>query len=282
MDAGLRPIWREFLDHLAPFAEGGPPDAPIWVKGLPPAVHGNPAGLPDGKTMPMWFFDLCTLESDPAMMETANATFDAFFPRGFAEARRAGILSKLPLTAAILGRTDAVRHLLPAQVAAASPTVLANRMDLREGGQTTGIERLGNAADALHTALCGDLPAGPGRPPILRVFPAWPSEWDAAFSLRGRDGFMRDRLPARRSNRVCRDPVPPGTGVQLRNPWGAGPATVYRDGEKAETLDGGLLVFDLHQGKAIVLVRAGTDPDAFKRAVPAEPSAASLPPHGNL
>ena len=44
-----------------------------------------------------------------------NATFDAFFPSGFAN-RRVGVLSKLPLAAAILGRADAVRALLPNQL----------------------------------------------------------------------------------------------------------------------------------------------------------------------
>jgi hypothetical protein len=281
VDAGLRPVWREFLDHLAPLATGGSPDAPIWVKGLPPVVHGNPSGLPDGNTMPMWFFDLCTLESAPATLKTGNDTFDAFFPHGFEQVRRgAGILSKLPLTAAILGRADAVRRLIPAQIAANDPSVLANRMDQREGRQTTNIERLGNAADALHTALCQDLPAGPGRPPVLRVFPAWPADWDAAFTLRCRGGFMVTSSQRRGQVEFVEIQSLLGRECRLRNPWGGAPVTAYRDGEKAESRDGALLVFDLHQGKSILLVRSGTDPDQFKQTIPAETAGVPAKPHG--
>jgi hypothetical protein len=67
VDADLRPIWQEFLNHLAPLARSDDPSAlssrttntaPLWIRGRPPVVRGNPSGRPDGNTMPQWVFDL--------------------------------------------------------------------------------------------------------------------------------------------------------------------------------------------------------------------------------
>lgn len=173
MDAEMRPAWQEFLDNLAPLprSDGArtlQPSAfslqstrpePVWIRGYPPVFRGSGSGRPDGNTMPQWLFDLCTLESDAETIQIGNATV------GTSGSRGVGVLSKIPLVAAIMGRADAVRTLVPAQFKTADRSaVLANRMDLREGAQTTSAQRLGNASDALHTALCCDLPAGPGQP----------------------------------------------------------------------------------------------------------------------
>ncbi len=78
VDADMRPVWREFLENLAPLPRSDNPNArpsgsrsgpPVWIKGLEPVVRGRASSLPDGNTMPMWFFDLCTLESDPETLE---------------------------------------------------------------------------------------------------------------------------------------------------------------------------------------------------------------------
>jgi hypothetical protein len=93
-------------------------------------------------------------------------------------------------TAAMMGRADHVRYLLPNQIHTRESPILANRMDLREGQQTTNVQRLGRAADTLHNALCQSVPAAPGKEPVIRVFPAWPKEWDAAFILLTRGAFL--------------------------------------------------------------------------------------------
>src|SRR5262249_51891791 len=145
----------------------------------------------DGNTMPMWLFDLCTLENtDPETMRLANATYDAYFRNGVRASTRVGVLSKLGVTAAMMGRADHVRYLLPNQIDSQETPVLANRMDLREGFQTNSVQRLGRAADTLHNALCQSAPAGPGQAPVIRVFPAFPREWDAAFTLLARGAFL--------------------------------------------------------------------------------------------
>jgi hypothetical protein len=53
--------------------------------------------------MPVWFFDLCNLESDDSrMLEIANATYNAYFRDGINKGSRIFVLSKLSTAGAIL------------------------------------------------------------------------------------------------------------------------------------------------------------------------------------
>jgi hypothetical protein len=279
VDAEMRPVWREFLANLAPLPRSDHPSAlpttatnrePVWIRGLPPVVmaRGNLSGRPDGNTMPAWFFDLCTLESPPERLEIGRATFNTYAPPGAMSGRRTGVLSKVPLVAAIMGRADAVQQLVPAQFHAAEVPVLANRLDLREGAQTTSAQRLGNASDALHTALCYDLPPGPAELPVLRVFAAWPTDWDASFSLLARGGFMVSSMMKSGQVPFVELQSRLGGECRLRNPWGEGEVTLHRDGRPAETLSGSLLRFNTRQGEVVVVVRPGTNPESLRHAVP--------------
>jgi hypothetical protein len=254
IDADLRPTWRELLENLTPLPRRSGP-SPTWVKALDPVAKGNASALPDGNTMPMWFFDLCTLENtDPETMLMARATYDAYFRNGVNDRTRVGVLSKLGVTAAQMGRADHVRYLLPNQINSQESAPLANRMDLREGQQTTSVQRLGRAADTLHNALCQSVPAGPGQQPVLRIFPAWPREWDAAFTLLARGGFLvSSSMTARRIEFVQ---IRSGAGgeCRLRNPWPQSTVTLYRNGRKAEDLSGALLTFPTGRGEVVRIV----------------------------
>jgi hypothetical protein len=269
VDEQLRPIWKELLDHLAPLPLRGNPVTTsslqgtkplIWIKGLDPVVRGKGASPPDGNTMPMWSFDLGTLEADPETLAVAQATFDAFFPNGVGADSRVGVLSMLGVVAAVLGRANAVRFLIPNQIQTKETPVLANRMDLREGPQTTSIQRLGRAADALHTALCQDLPAGPGKQPVIRVFAAWPREWDAEFMLLCRGGFLVSSAISRGRVEFVEIQSQLGGECRLRNPWGEGNVTLLRGGGKSEVLDGSLLKFSTRETEDIIIVPKGLAP----------------------
>ena len=112
--------------------------------------------------------------------------YDAYFPNGITAQTPAGLLSKLASAGTLLGRVDAARFLIHQMRA---PGVLANRMGLREGPQAMDVERLGRASEALHHALLQSEPVEPGKDAILRMFPAWPTEWDPAFDPSGAGGF---------------------------------------------------------------------------------------------
>ena len=123
-------------------------------------------------------------------MEIANNTFDSYFRNGINAETRVNVLSKLAVAGSILGRKESTRYLVLNQMQSAESEELANRMTLREGFQTTGVQRLGRAADALHSALLQSAPSSPGEKPVLRVFPAWPEDWEASYTLLGRGNFL--------------------------------------------------------------------------------------------
>lgn len=276
VDADLRPVWKEFLDNLAPLprsdnpavaAKFGPDDPPVWIRGLPPAFppRDRVTSRPDGNTMPEWFFDLCTMESAPQMLAIGSNTFSGFTSSaaqtGTNRNPRPSVLSKLPLVAAIMGRADAVQKLVPIQFNTSERGgILMNRMDLREGPQTTSAQRLGNASDALHTALCGDLPAGPGQPPILRVFQAWPKSWEAQFRLLCRGGFMVSSEMKSGKIPFVQIESQLGGDCRLRNPWAGSRVDLYRNGRKSEGLDASLLKFPTSKDETIVVVLSGVSP----------------------
>jgi hypothetical protein len=159
-----------------------------------------------------------------------------------------------------MGRADAVKHLIPAQIQPQNLKVLENRMDLREGPQTQTIERLGNAADATHTALLQDLPANPGKPPVIRLFAAWPRDWDAAFTLLARGGFVVSSSMNGGKIEFAQIKSLYGEKCRLRNPWPAATVTLYRDSKKAEELKGDLLVFATRKDETIVILPRGSNP----------------------
>lgn len=250
-DAQMRPLWQELLDNLTSLPTEGNP--PVWVRARLPVFRGKADARPDGNTMPMWFFDLCTLENDnPDTMEIANTTINTYL-RG--PEMRLGVLSKIGVTAAMMGRADAVQYLLVNQLLYPDRApIMANRMDQREGMQTTSVQRLGRVADTLHNALIQSTPAHPAGQPVIRVFPAWPRRWDAAFELTARGAFqvassMKDGqiqwvwITSQEGSLCC-----------LRNPWPDRDVAVYRSGIKAENLSGSLLSFPTKKGEIIIAV----------------------------
>jgi Glycosyl hydrolase family 95 catalytic domain len=283
-DADLRSAWGEFLENLAPLPASDHPEAlkrndykgpRVFVRGLRPAIRAGAAFLPDANSLPMWFFDLCSLESqDQQMLRTAAATFSAYFRDGITEATPVSVLSKLAIAASALGRADAVRFLIPNQIrvlrreretAYRGGGVLANRMTLREGPQALDAQRLGRAAEALHLALLQSTSPNPGGDPIIRVFPSWPKEWDASYTLLARGAFLVTSSIERGRIGFVEIESQVGAECRLRNPWGESEVTIYRDGKKSENLQGSLLRFPTRKGERVVVVVRGDTPHAHRR-----------------
>ena len=132
------------------------------------------------------------------------------------------VLSKMAIAAAQLGRADAVRYMIPAQIEARvaerataykGGAVLANRMTLREGPQALDAQRLGRAAEALQVALLNSAPPSPAEDPVIQLFSAWPKEWDARFKLGARGGFVVTASVSRRGSRIGRTGIARRRGV---------------------------------------------------------------------
>ena len=257
-DPALRQIWKDFSKHLAPLPIHN--DSEKWKRALPPIERGDGNQLPDPNTLPPWFFDLCNVEASVDIKYVANNTFNAFFPGGISSQQRVNVLSKLPIAGSLLGRTESTRYLIPNQIQSEEVEVMPNRMDLREGEQTTSIQRLGRAAEAMIYALCQSVPASPAGTPVIHVFPAWPLEWDAQFSLLCREGFLvRSKIRDTRITHVKIDAQ--HTKIcHLSNPWRGREAEIYRDGKRWHRLRGNLFVFPTQKGEHFVIVPANTDP----------------------
>jgi hypothetical protein len=284
-DEELRAQWTELLANLPALPTSDDPDAlgaddykgpTVFVRGLKPVV--KPGGmLPDGNSMPAWLFDLCNLEcADTRRLQFANNTIAASYREKPGPDTPVGLLSKIPMAAATLGRADDVRYLIPNQMRGllgprATPgrttANMANRMSLREGAQATDAQALGRASEALHLALLQSNPPDPAEPPVIRVFPAWPKDWDASFTLLARGAFLVTSSFRNGKPEFVELHSQAGTECRLRNPWGDAAVTLYRNGSKSETARGTMLRFPTRQDERILVVPAGTPPEGLRRKI---------------
>lgn len=251
-DTGLQQQWKYVLDHLSPLPLNRAGTA--WIGSLLPVQQGNAERRPDGNTMPVWFFDLCTLENrDSATMRIARNTYNNYYPQGIDADARVFVLSKLPVAGVTLGLKEATQYLIPAQLRTAEITPLRNRMDLREGFQTTSVQRLGRAAEALQLALCQSLPPAPGEDPVIHVFPAWPVHWNASFKLLCRSAFLVSASFANGQVQYVEAEAQANAVLRIRNPWKGRKVAVY-NGSKLlhETMDD-CIVFTAEKGSLFIL-----------------------------
>ena len=98
----------------------------VFVRGLNPAVKPN-GMMPDANSLPMWFFDLCNVEAaaNADTFAIAEVTFNQLLPHGLQPETPVGVLSKVAIAAASLGRADAVRTLIPNQMRSARKAGMA-------------------------------------------------------------------------------------------------------------------------------------------------------------
>jgi hypothetical protein len=166
-----------------------------------------------------------------------------------------------------MGRAESFKDLVVRQLghAATSEQLMAdrfepmmrNRLSLREGPGAIECERLGRIAEALHTALLQSVPPHPGEDAIIRVFPAWPREWDASFKLLTRGAFLVSSSIKSGTIESVRIESQAGAECRLRNPWPGSRVRIQRGGQPAETLEGGLLRIPTTKGQIIVVVAEG-------------------------
>jgi hypothetical protein len=273
VDAGKRPAWKEFLQNLVSLPTSSDADAlkpedyrgpQVFVRGRKPAVKASGL-LPDQNSLPMWFFDLCHVQTeDREFLQLANATFNAYFPNPVSAQTPVGVLSKLPIAAASLGRKKDVGYLISNQIRALSPErstaykqggVLANRMTLREGPQALDAERLGRAAEAIQLTLLQSAPPSPGNDPVLTLFPALPAAWNARFKLLARGGFVVSASMRKGAVDSIKLVSQAGSVCRLRNPWGDGAIQIHRNGVTGETLSGPIIMFRTAKGESIAIDR---------------------------
>ncbi len=199
VDAELRDQWKELLQNLAPYPMGSNPQAKaltggaladdVWAAGYLGEVDGqhNPE---DVWLTPVFPFEDWTLETrDPAADRIVQRLLDVA-PRHKSVLNGAGTNTAIrsPIAAARAGRREELPRILDRYAAAFSP--LPNGMSLFEGPTAASIEHLGLLTTTLQDALLQCVSPRPGEPEVIRVFPAWPTNWNASFRLLARGGFL--------------------------------------------------------------------------------------------
>jgi hypothetical protein len=206
MDAELRPLWKEVLENLTP--------------------------IPASALEPGEYYDLCNVGTeDKALFERVTAAYHRQNP-SVIEKTSVRVLSRTPVVAANLGLAADVRFLIPAQIRSVKEDncdypgsgesgagVLRNRLMLREGPGAIECERLGLASHALQNALFQSVPPSPGKEPVNFIFPAWPKEWDAQFTLAARDAFLIGASMEKGRIEFVEIHSQKGGQCRMQNPW---------------------------------------------------------------
>jgi alpha-L-fucosidase 2 len=280
VDTDRREVWREIADNMAPLATNddprevvgtSPTDRRVWVGGLKPClVDEDRSAVVDANN---YYMDLCTLETrenDPDLFTLGENTFLEAYELVHGDNDRVSALSRMPLKAALLGHTDKVRELLPAQMFrpaydfcytqrsfSSNGEILANRLTVREGQGATGAQRLGNASAALYLALVQSVPSSPAGPLTLRLFPSWPTEWDAEFCLLCRGGYVVSCAMTGGEIGPVTIEIRHGGSCRVRNPWPGETVALNVDGHsRSFERAGDLLTFDAAEGETLVLERS--------------------------
>jgi hypothetical protein len=211
------------------------------------------------------------------MIKMANATFEAMYPRGISGDTPMWVLDSAAIAATYLGRVNDMKQLLLNQIHLVMPRrdrpgagesrVMRNRLVVEEGPGNTDAERLGRACQVVHTALLQSVPAAPARDLIIHVFPAWPKDWDAQYTLLARGAFLVTSSMRGGEVEFVELHSQAGGECRLRNPWAQAKVTLYRGGKKSEDLTGTLLKFSTAKGENIVVVRTGVSPDKYRTSV---------------
>ena len=112
-------------------------------------------------------------------------------------------------------------------------------------------------SQTLHLALLQSAPPSPDKEPVNYLFPAWPKEWDAQFTLAARDAFIISASQQNGQIEFVEIYSKKGVPCRVHNPWDETPVTLYRDGKEAETISGQLLVIPTAPGEIVTLVPKG-------------------------
>ena len=288
VDAERRAEWRGLLENLTPLPTNDDPNSldprkpgvpRLWVNGRKPHAWGDGTDRSYHTIVPAIHYDLCTLETqDAELMRTANASLESLFPEGIHSQTKIDLLNPNPRAAALLGRSSDIKVLIPSQLGAwgrdetvrlghTGAAVLRNRMSLLEGAQANDAERLGRSLDAVQLALLQSVPARPGGDPVMHVFPAWPKEWDAEYTLLARGGFLVTSAIKQGAVQFVELRSAQKNECRLRNPWGDAEVVLYRDEREPERMTGSLLQFAVTPGETAVLVKKGSSPSEFQRAI---------------
>lgn len=140
--------------------------------------------------------------------------------------------------------------------------IFRNRLRLREGPGAIDAEHIGGLTAGIHATMLNSRPDATTEEPIS-LFNRWPKDWDAAFRLLARGGFVVSS--AQQDGAIPLVEIESGVGgtCRLVNPWPQD-VDVYRNGRKVESLSGETLEVQTTRNETVVLVPKGASPRPVK------------------
>lgn len=300
VDAALRPQWADRRDNLARYplrtdtgalwagstnsslAAQLATNQPAWAQGLQPAynirdLHGTES--PIFKMLEK--YDVLNLETRDQGLDNGDwaiALNTYLHSPGYLNQVQNQVIdrngsSRFHVDAAKLGRAADVEKILNTQYGVFSTNGVYPNL-LFDQGDYYSAEGYGTFAAALQEALHQSLSPTPVGNPVIRVFPAWPTAWDAKYKLLAKDGFVVSSSMQSGDIQYVEIESKLGNTARVRNPWTTN-VVLYRNGVQSETLSGSLLSFATTAGESVVLVRPGTTPDQYRTSsiVGANPAA---------
>ena len=252
VDADLRAKWQAFLNNLAPYVMGSDSDAvgvldkDVWAAGRYHFVRGS-HNSEDVCLAPIFPFEDWTLETrEPVMDHIAQKAVD-LSPRFLSILNGAGCNTAIrsPVAWARAGRGNMMPKILSNYYKTFAP--MANGMSLFEGQNAHSIEHLGILTCTMQEGLLQSVSPRPGRPEVIRVFPAWPKSWNTSFRLLARGGFMVTASVRDGEVEFVEIESRLGETCRLRNPWGR-PCQLRVIGGKSRQVSGEILQFDTGSG----------------------------------
>ena len=138
---------------------------------------------------------------------------------------------------------------------------------MREGPGAIDAEHISGLTMGINSSLLTNASKNVDEEPIIYVFPSWPKDWDAEFKLLARGGFLISSSQRKSEIEFVEINSQLGNECKLQNPWGDSEVTLYRNGNKAETISGALLKFTTVKGEKIIVVKSGSSINGLKRKV---------------
>jgi len=138
--------------------------------------------------------------------------------------------------------------------------IFRNRLRLREGPGAIDAEHLAGLSTGLHASMLNSHPESLTNDDPISIFSDWPKDWEAAFTLLARGGFIVSA--AQREGKISLVEVLSQIGgdFRLANPWGASAVTIYRDGHKAEDLTGAVVKLKTAREEHFAIAPRGSPP----------------------
>jgi len=104
------------------------------------------------------------------------------------------------------------------------------------------------------------VPPSPGGEPVNYIFPAWPKEWDAQFTLAARNAFLISASMEKGEIEFVEIQSQKGGKCNVKNPWPGTDVTLYVNGKKTKNMSGEILNLQTKIGDTITLVPKGSKP----------------------